>query len=53
MDKYLVEPFARWIVHSTGWTPAASKAWARAVVVVVIVVPATLFAYWVANGGSL
>lgn len=38
MDKYLVDPFARWIVHSTGWALSKSKAWARAVIVVVVIV---------------
>lgn len=38
MDKYLVDPLARWIVHSTGWTVSRAKTAVRVTVVVVAVV---------------
>lgn len=47
MDKYLVDPFASWIVHSTGWTLSKSKAWARAVIVVVVAVVAIVVFFFV------
>lgn len=45
MDKYLVDPLARWIVHSTGWSKSKAVGWARTVIVVVFVVVAVAF-YW-------
>lgn len=52
MDKYLVDPLTRWIMHSTGWTPSASKAWARTVIVVVAVIVAVV-AFWLIQPQNL
>lgn len=41
MDKYLVAPFSRWIVHSTGWALPRATIWARIIIVTVFVVVAT------------
>lgn len=52
MDKYLVEPLARWIVHSTGWSRSASVGWARTVIVVVAVIVAVV-AFWLIQPQNL
>lgn len=47
MDKYLVDPFSRWIVHSTGWSQSAAIRWARLIIVTLFVVVATAGFFWI------